>query len=118
MRCSWEYAWYRPRNLWGWAQNKVERLQIVARWLPVIWWDADFDHAYLWRVLAHKLTRMAIYAERHGHLASSPRQAREMRVAAALCRRIEADDYPPGSAQRDLDYLTTLMRRKALTWWD
>jgi len=142
----WERAWYHPLNLWDWLQNEAERLRIVARWLPVIWHDADFDHSFLWHVMEHKFRRMARYAEVGGHCVSSARQARELRLAAALCHRLSEDDYifvagcpswkvahPFGKAanytldslkfrhhqeQNDVDALTRLMRRKALCWWN
>ena len=81
------------KRIYGWFRNEAERLRIVARWLPVIWRDADFDHGFLWRVWEHKFRRMAAHFEEHTMVANWSNQVRELRIAAELCRRLGDDDY-------------------------
>ena len=105
----------------------VRRVWIYRR---LLWHDSDWDYAYLLDLMALKLRRMADHFDRHALVVNAERMARECRVAAALCRRLRDDDYqrePITQAsvldaeqrkQADLDYLTHLMRRKLLCWWD
>jgi hypothetical protein len=62
-------------------------------YLPVIWFDRDWDHAFLLALWEFKFRRMAEYHTRHGHSTSSSSRAAELRLAAALCKRIHEDAY-------------------------
>ena len=58
------------RNLW--------------RWLPVIWQDEDFDHAYFARIISFKARLMAEHFEEHRIHTSWAREARQLRMVAYL----------------------------------
>jgi hypothetical protein len=86
--------WYGPRN--------------VIRWLPKIWLDADFDYSYLLKLMEYKLSRMADVQAKGFHL-NRDRSARQMKVCAALCKRLSNED----SYYRNADKVFP-MRGK---WW-
>lgn len=64
----------------------------VVRWVPVIWFDRDWDYDPLLWVMEFKLGRMSKCLE-NGHLLNAPRYARQTQIGAHLCKRIREDDY-------------------------
>lgn len=68
-------------------------LQNLWIWLPIIWSDRNYDWYYLVRILDTKLRIMADCFERHGYHVHADRDAKRMRLCAALCRRMLKDDY-------------------------
>lgn len=65
----------------------------IVRWFPVIWRDRDWDHAFLFELMAVKFAHMEAMHRRHGNLVRSDQTAHECMVAKNLCRRI-ADGAP------------------------
>lgn len=53
--------------------------------------DEDWDYTFLYSLLSWKLGRMADYAEKHGIVLSSTRQAKQMRYAMRLIELFEKD---------------------------
>ena len=92
---------YRPSNYlrhpwelvsevyWGVKQG----LRKIWEWLPIVWYDRDWDQSFLLEVMAHKLERMAELHRLHGHLMNSGKTARQCAVAGQLCRRMLRDSY-------------------------
>lgn len=119
------YAWH---DITGGIANLV-------RWAPVVWRDRWFDSAYAFDLLEFKLRMMADRFEEFDHHVGADRDARNMRICAELCRRISSDRYLLApryfkrdlsrtrsriileARQRDLDYLSTLLRKHLLGWW-
>lgn len=62
------------------------------RWIPVIWFDHDYDWGFLNTILIYKLERMAKTME-NGHLMNCERRARQLRICATLCRRLRDEPY-------------------------
>ena len=130
---SWKYwalyEWreWNPYEL-GWKVTRFVKNILAYR--EILWHDSDWDYVYLLKMMELKLRRMGQHFTDHGHLVASERVARECRVASALCRRLRNDDYLHGEITRasvigaeqrkqaDLEYLTRLIRRKLLCWWD
>lgn len=80
------------RNIYScWLDIRIGVCNIL-RWIPVIWHDADFDWGFLNSILIYKLSRMAKVME-NGHGMSSHRHAKQLRICAELCRRLDADNY-------------------------
>jgi hypothetical protein len=109
------------RNLW--------------RWLPVIWFDCDWDWCYLAELMEVKLRRMAEHEERRGHHVTSLLDAKRQRVCAELLRRLREDDYFRNAERRfghtglaadfamqqrraDQRYLGVLLGKYLTHWWD
>lgn len=72
-----------------WPSNVVR----IIHWLPCIWKDRDWDHAYLWRMMRFKLARMEKMIREHGHHLYNERDADQIKVAVVLLDRIIAADY-------------------------
>jgi len=62
-------------------------------YLPIIWRDRNWDDYYFFVLMEKKFSRWAHDFELYSHHLSADRSARELRVCAALCRRINADEY-------------------------
>lgn len=119
-------------------------LRNVWKYRKVLADDADFDHAYLLRLLRVKFLNMADQLGPKGHTVNGPRHERQLRICAELARRLDEESYwkrvndPLFSRRRkpnpdlilhnfkdaeklrqaDVDMLTGLMRRHLLSWWD
>ena len=106
----------------------------MLRWTPVIWSDRDWDWCHLARVMQFKLHAAARLEETRGHL-TSKRDAKQMRVCAALLRRLMDDEYYENAARRhgegrlavlaaveaqreDQRLLGTLIGKHLTSWWD
>lgn len=103
------------------------RLRRLLAWLPVLWNDAEWDHAFLFRIMEFKLRRMARYHRRYGNLARSERTVQQLTEAAALCSRMANEIYfanlstiaaEDAAYQRDLDRLLFLFKKYVREWWD
>lgn len=73
----------------------------------------------------YKLNRMAKLFEKYGHHLHVDREVRQMKVCAALLKRMMDDDYDCGfnrkdfnGSMRDSKYLGKLLGRGLLSWWD
>jgi len=55
----------------------------IIRWTPIIWDDADFDWAYLARIMEYKLRRMSKTIG-DGYIANAERYSRQMLICAAI----------------------------------
>lgn len=114
----------------------------LYRWLPVIWFDSDFDWEDTARILEIKLRRLADCME-HGDHVNGVRDARRARTCAALLNRLQDDEYfrnagynpetwdriPNKEGQRickhadamatqDQRYLGLLLGKYLRNWWD
>ena len=104
-------------------------------WLPVIWKDRWWNDYYIYAILRHKLLNMAEIFEKYSVAKSN---ARKMRYAAALLKRLMDDDYLENAwpkdinsnairranrhanymRQQDLDTLLEILRKHVFGWWD
>ena len=76
----------RLRSVWHSVNNLVA-------YAPVVWRDRDWDHAFLFRLLAFKFQRMADYFHESGLVEGSDEISNQCATAAELCRRIADEDY-------------------------
>src|SRR4051812_6087456 len=89
------YRWL-PRTIWTnidscWWDFR-HGIHNLWRWLPVIWFDHDFDWAFTGLILEIKLRRLADCMENGYHL-NGARDAKQARTCAALLKRLRDDDY-------------------------
>lgn len=76
----------------------IRSVKRIAYWLPVIWRDQDWDHVYLWRVLAHKLSSMERFFDGDAAIsAGAKKTARRIKEARCLCERLR-DEVHYGKA--------------------
>lgn len=128
LRTCWENVFSIWRDLVGGPIN-------VIRWTKVIWFDADYDHAFLLDILEYKFGRMADNFEKGQVVISWPQKARQLRICQVLCQRLNKDDYLTNaeiafgstraatleaiSVQRhDQALLGRLIGKHLVSWWD
>ena len=105
-------------------------------WVPTLYRDKDYDHCFLYTMLAKKLNNMADHFESHQAVARWAKTTKECRYAARVAQRIVDDNYAEnmpshvkqGTKQRyqledkrrksDIEYLFRIMRKHSMTWWD
>jgi hypothetical protein len=128
-----KYAWENVTHIYYDLTGGVKN---VFRWIPLIWFDRDYDHAYLSRIMEYKLRRMATVFE-NGHHTTGKVDAKRCRVCAELLRRLEADDYMDNAERifgvgnspftvrhavaqqrHEQKYLGTLIGKYLTSWWD
>ncbi len=85
------------RNLW--------------RWVPVIWRDRDYDWAFLAEMMETKLRWMGDCLE-HGYHVGCERDARRVRVCAALLRRLLNDEYMQNAGYDEKTWKTLPEKRR------
>jgi hypothetical protein len=106
----------------------------IIRWIPVIWFDRDYDWAYLAEIMEYKLRRMSKLFE-DGHHVLCKRDARRTLICAELLKRLRTEEYQyhevidvpvlPHNPKRDdligkyyQEYLGTIIGKHLRGWWD
>ena len=129
------YRWSRAplKNLahcWWDFRNGIRNLW---RWLPVIWFDCDWDWIASARILEIKLRRLA--DSMNGRHVGDERRSQQARTCAALLKRMMADEYFENAemfgrrdrwtalqsiktAANDQRYFGLLMGKYFRNWWD
>ena len=106
-------------------------------YFPLIWRDRDWDHAYLLQLMEFKFRRMAHLQEKYGNGLYADRYARQLRIAAHLCKRMTDDEcyhenarkafvYPSRAwakeisavEKQDKEMLGRLIGKYLDHWWD
>jgi len=89
------YRWL-PRTIWpnlcSMGSDIRHGLSNLWRWLPIVWFDHDYDWADLAKIMEIKFRRLAT-CMKNGYHDDGPRLARHARVCAALLHRLQADQY-------------------------
>lgn len=80
----------------------ARKLGKMIAWFPVIWNDHDWDHDYLYRIIAFKLGRMENAIRNGGISSQSEATADRIRTARLAIERLIADEYWTFQAYRDL----------------
>lgn len=69
------------------------KIKALFYWLPFIWKDRWWDWIFIIQLLEAKLRWDAKHYKKHGHLISNEKQAKQMLIAAALCKRLADGNY-------------------------
>ena len=90
--------------------------------------DEDWDYGFTYTFLLQKLTNMENVFPHNAHIANADKVAKDIKIAKALVRRIEEDNYWEEANQdwkkagysysNDRKYLYDLLLRKSDLWWD
>lgn len=75
------------------ARDISQGLKNLARWLPVIWKDRDWDHFYIYELMRAKLENQAEYIGSNDRHTSAKRDSERMMLAARLIRRLQDEHY-------------------------
>jgi len=97
----------------------------IFRWIPVIWFDYDFDWEPLAKIMEYKLRRMEKVL-RHGNHVGCEKDARRILICAVLLKRLREDNYWEENkgkntnyrAKYDQEYCFKLMSKYLRGWWD
>jgi hypothetical protein len=106
----------------------------IRRWLPILWFDSDFDWEFLARIMEAKLRWMAENTT-HWHVAEADRSRRQMVVCSELLRRLREDAYLDNArrffgdqpeayrasrrqARNDMAYFGRIVGKYLTHWWD
>src|SRR5574337_1074694 len=89
------YRWL-PRTMWPNLRSLVfdlrHGLYNLWRWLPVIWFDDDYDWDFLARIMEIKFRRLAVRLE-NGYTLNGPRLGKQARTCAVLLHRLQEERY-------------------------
>lgn len=98
----------------------------IIRYVPVIWFDRDYDWGFLAHIMEYKLRRMHKLFITSGHLAHNERYAKQMFICAILLKRLQDDNYWKDGKLNQWDYrakcdqelLFKIMGKHFCCWWD
>lgn len=96
-RLDWFELRYAALSLWADIQYPFKQpfwfLATVWAYRDVLWRDRDWDYSRLLAMMERKLRRMSDHLAKHGHTVGSDRHAKQLKIAAELCKRIRLDAY-------------------------
>ena len=110
-------------------------LRNIRRWLPIIWWDQDWDWCFLATVIIAKLKWMEASSHRW-HVLGADRKRREIMICRILLERVNADqmwhvdnaekrfgngrkayEFARQHENADMAYMAKMLQ-KMQGWWD
>lgn len=74
-------------------RNFIQGNKNLFKWFKVVWKDRDWDHAYIFEVMEHKLTSQSNYIGSKDRHLSAKRDAEIMTLCVRLMERIREDYY-------------------------
>lgn len=77
---------FHPARTW-------RKLRNVARWIPLLWADVDWDYTSLYEVIRFKLRNMREHEATHQIHSDWRETSEQMRVAESCMSRLLSDDY-------------------------
>lgn len=120
-----------------WGCNLYYGIGNLFKYFRVIWEDRDWDWVFIIYLLEFKLRNVAAHERKFGHHLTSKRDARNIEIAAGLCKRILEDDYAKLATseinpyatkewgqrweylqKQDIDYLFRFIAKNIRGWWD
>lgn len=76
-----------------WLKRGARRVHHIAKWLPVLWSDNDWDYLYLYQVMQFKIKCMREHQLKHRIIVDYKKVAHRMFVAEQLLKRLLDQDY-------------------------
>lgn len=71
----------------------VDKIKNIIRWIPVLWDDHDWDHAYLIRMMHAKIRNMRQYHEEAQFTGDWEETVKQLKIAEDCLYRLSEDDY-------------------------
>lgn len=65
------------------------RIKKVARWIPILWKDYDYDHWFIYQVLKLKLKHQSQYLSKYGQINDSNR----INLCIKLIEKVQNEEY-------------------------
>lgn len=86
------FDWY--DHLLGWRIRRFkEAINNLIVWFPVIVKDHNWDHHYIYEILAFKLSRTAKYFRKSNIFVGEEREAEKMELCVRLIKKIQSQEY-------------------------
>ena len=109
-------------------------LSNIFRWIPTIWELRDWDAVYLYLIIAKHLKHVEDCIENYGSTVTAKKDARNIRIAKNLAKRLYENDYPYGDIKEaktaknykrvkklreyDKKLLFLYLKKYTDSWWD
>lgn len=74
-------------------KRPTRRIKIIWHWLPIIWYDQDWDYGFTLIALHHKIRRTRLSIQRNAIISDYKKICKEMLVAESLLKRFMEGDY-------------------------
>ena len=71
----------------------VQGIKNVWYWFPVIWKDRNWDHRFIFDILAHKLKAQAEYIGKYGLHLNNWKDERDMMICVRLIEKVKDEWY-------------------------
>jgi hypothetical protein len=71
----------------------INGIKNIIKWMPIVWEDRDWDHAYIMDPLRFKIKNTADYIEKHKRYEGWERDVERMRLCVRLFDALEKDIY-------------------------
>lgn len=66
-------------------------IRSIIRWIPVLWFDRNYDWTYLVRIMERKFELMESQHRNHGYYVGAEISAKQLKICQELCQRIRND---------------------------
>ncbi len=97
----------------------------VAKWVPILMEDQEWDYGYLLTIMLKKITFMRDHFKEYGITENNDDMVAEMDEAIELLETIINDEYdygeeipPHQQAQNDINKVFNLIANCIQGWWD
>lgn len=88
-----------------WFKNGLRRLKRFVSWFTVIWKDEDWDQAYIYEILRHKIQCQRLSLQKNARHLGYERTCKDMRFAEFLLDRLaKAEVYWDNYAAQKQEY--------------
>jgi len=70
----------------------IQRIKTVIAYIPILWYDHDWDHFYFFALMEHKLKRMEKCLRNGNHL-SCNKDADRIKICHTILKRLQLGEY-------------------------
>lgn len=122
------YRWL-PRTVIPNLQCAVEDIcrgiRNVYVWIPIVWFDVDWDWDGLAKVMEFKMRRMSKVHKDNPIVSDSERMSRQLLICAELLKRLREDEIDfqrvrlhDGKMKHYNEYLGKMIGKHLRSWWN
>ena len=69
------------------------KLKKIIKWIPILWYDEDWDYFFIYTILQKKLETMRDYTLQHDRNTDSAHVASKMQTAINLIEKVKTEAY-------------------------
>lgn len=86
------YLWWKFSGRY-FHRNFIQGIKNLFYWFPIIWKDRNWDHSFIFQLLAHKLEGQAKYIGDRGWHTTAKRDAEIMMTCVRLIKKLDSGYY-------------------------